>query len=467
MRSTILPLTALLFAGTLAAQVQTSRAPLAPDAISLAPPSTIRPMDIEDPLPEFVRRRTDEFMGINLGTVEFDGKVPFAVQPIYSYGVDGVAYYEVWLTEDGRNAKGWLLLSATDTDYPLVNFSHDGTPYSQKVLRNAQERGSSVKDGDRIFRFGVSYFTIESPQGLRLGDYGEMPNSLPGPVALKGGGQSGRNAVATQHGSDVEPEAWVHYIPVTSYDDLRTYFAGSYFTPRRAEFSEMMRVRLFPESGHGEAFEGGASPAGYNYRWIDNYNNQALYTQIRPNYWFNFKNCWSGCSNNAWANVFAWWDKNRGKANLVPTTVTGETCPTFRNTWARQQVADPIQMWLSNRCSTYCDDGGGATSVNRVWRGVDYAPNRGYGYSYRYQWCNSPGCHAALANIAIQCIWNYHRPLHFGANSHAYVGTGLAQWSGNTDWTFVYGYPGWSEDHTDDVWIWWADMVTSTRVLVY
>jgi hypothetical protein len=66
---------------------------------------------------------TKEFFVINQQTKEFKNKKPFHIQPIYAYGIDGVAYYEIWFTEDRKTPKGWILISATDKDYPLVNFS--------------------------------------------------------------------------------------------------------------------------------------------------------------------------------------------------------------------------------------------------------------------------------------------------------------------------------------------------------
>src|SRR5437868_10608605 len=75
----------------------------------------------------------NEFLLINKTMKEFNGKTPCRIQPIYAYGIDGVAYYEVWFTEDNKTAKGWVLVSTTDKDYHLVNFSQ-GIPYSSHLL---------------------------------------------------------------------------------------------------------------------------------------------------------------------------------------------------------------------------------------------------------------------------------------------------------------------------------------------
>jgi hypothetical protein len=420
-----------------------------------------------DRIPEFVYRRTAEFMAINENTVEFADKVPFAVQPIYAHGVDGIAYFEVWLTRNGMRTEGWLLLSAVDADYPLVNFSHEGTPYSQQVIARANELGEPVLPDDRIFRFGVSYFALESPDGRLLADFGEMPTWLPKDEDLSGSGQGdSANGLPISRVDELPAVAEEHVLPILDYQDLVTQFPRSYFTPKRAELAADMRRRIFPDEGHGEAYNNSPT-AGYIYRYIYNYSNQALYTQIPGGYRYNYTGCWSGCTNNAWTSLYGWWDKNMGKSNFIMTTSGGETCPTYRNTTAREDVVDPVQMVLNALSGTYCNNGAGTTYFWNVANGISLIWQRGYGYSYWFQWCLTGGCHVNIASIVIDCIGNNARPAHVSTSVHSWVGTGLCQWDTNTDWTWVYAYPGWGEDHSKDVWIWWRDLYTATRVYVY
>ena len=440
-----------------------------PPAATVPAGSLAFPIDFADTdrIPDFVYRRTAEFLAINQNAVEFSDKVPYAVQPIYAHGVDGIAYYEVWLTRAGLRTEGWLLVSATDADYPLVNFSHEGTPYSQQVIARANELGETILPNDRIFRFGVSYFSLETPEGQLVADFGAMPSWLPTDEKLSGSGSSDSD----RDHPDIQEEGpqgieWVHYFPIHDYQDLLTYFPRSYFTTERAELAADMRQRIFPDEGHGEAFDDDMTSA-YIYRYIFNYNNQTFYTQIPAFYRYNWAGCWSGCTNNAWANVYGWWDKNMGKGNLIPTTATGDTCPTYRNTYLSQDVVDPAQMTIRGDCGTYCWDGAGATPYFNVHNGYNYAWRRGYGFSNWYQWCTTGGCSVTLANIVIDCIGNNARPAHIGTSSHSWVGTGLCQWDMNIEWTWVYAYPGWSENHSQDVWIFWRDLHTADRVFVY
>lgn len=422
---------------------------------------------VKKEIAELIDRRTKEFFGINWETKEFSGKRPYKIYPIYAYGIKDVAYYEVWLTKEGKRTEGWMLLSVTDKDYPLVNFSHDGTPYSQKVLNKASKLRIDLKPSYRIYRFGVSYFALEDSKGNMLADYGEMPTWLPLDIEIGGSGKGdSKSGIFEREEKKVELIEDIHFKLIDSYDKLKKHFPESYFTPRRAGLAKEMLMRIFPEKDHGEAYRKKRNPH-YIYRWITDYWNQCLYTQIPANSSYNWANCWSGCNNNAWASLYGWWDKNMGKPNLIPTTSTGEGCPTYRNTGVRRVVVDPVQMWFRGTCSTYCSGGGGWTKWKNAWKGYKWTENQNYGYSYWYQWCNSAGCDVDLADILVDCIGNNYRPAHVGANSHFWVGTGLAQWTTNTDWTWVYCYPGWREDHNDDVWIWWHDLNSSTKVFVY
>lgn len=124
-------------------------------------------------------------------------------------------------------------------------------------------------------------------------------------------------------------------------------------------------------------------------------------------------------------------------------------------------------MWLRNVSGTYCGDGTGWTHWADAYKGYQYAGNKGYGYDTSWQWCIITGCNIKLADLVTDGIANNYTPVHVGANSHFYVGWGWAQYDTDTDLTWVYSYPGWQENHNDDVWIWWHDLNTSTRHLVY
>ena len=405
---------------------------------------------------------TNEFFAINQQTKEFENKKPARIQPVYAYGIDGVAYYEIWFTEDNKTPMGWILTSATDKDYPLVNFSQ-GIPYSSHMLNESNK-------GNKIYRFGVSYYAMEK-DGQKIADYGKMPSFIANANReLEGSGsEDSKNPDKGAKKSTVEAQEGVDFTVITGYESLKQLYAKNYYSAKRGISAQEMNRRVFPINGHGEAviMQGAnlKTTAQYNYRWVPGY--KAYYTQIPAYTSSNNFPCWSGCSNNAWTSIYGWWDANRGKSTLIPTTSTSEASPLYRNTTARKNVIDPVQMYIRSLSGTYCGDGTGWTAFSNVYKGVFYAPAKGYGYYYRYQWCNSTGCSVDLANIVTEGIANNYNPVHIGANSHAYVGLGWSQWSDNTDWTWAYCYPGWSENDNDNVWIWWRDLNSATRLDIY
>jgi hypothetical protein len=405
---------------------------------------------------------TNEFMAINGQTDEFRNKKPARIQPIYAYGIEGVAYYEIWFSEDNKTPKGWILISATDKDYPLVNFSQ-GIPYSSHMLTEANQN-------NKIYRFGVSYYAMEE-NGRKVADYGRMPTY----IANQDRDLEDSNSEDTKTGektarkSAVEATEGVEYTAITDYESLKQLYAQHYYSPKRNIAAMEMKRRIFPANGHGEALKRtGANQRTegyYQYRWVPGV--RTYYTQIPAYTSVNSYPCWSGCNNNAWAGIYGWWDANRGKATLIPTTSTGETSPLYRNTVARRSAVDPVQMYTRSVSGTYCGSGTGWTYWSNGYKGVFYSGAKGYGYNYRYQWCNSAGCNVNLANIVTEGIANNYTPVHIGANSHFYIGLGWSQWTDNTDWTWAYCYPGWSENDNDNVWIWWKDMNTATRLYIY
>jgi hypothetical protein len=408
--------------------------------------------------------RTNEFFAINGGQQEFLGKQTCHIEPIYAYGIEGVAYYEVWLTDDGKTPEGWMLLSATDMDYPLVNFSHNGTPYSLKVKQNATENNVVLSKNEKIYRFGVSFFSMENENSELIAEHGAMPSVILKDVDFSVGGEfdSESDLSSIKSTESIEFIEGVHYIEVDSYETLKREFAENYFTESRKLAAMEMDENVLPKEGSGISTK--STDDTWIYRWVS--GTRCYYLQIPANYYWNTTSCYSGCNNNAWANVFGWWDKNKAKASLIPTTSTGETCPTYNNTYARRASVDPVQMYCRSVCNTYCNNGGGWTKWSDAYKGYKYPDSKGYGWSCSYRWCNSKGCHVDLANILTDCIANNYRPAHVGANSHFYMGYGWAQWDTDTQRTWVYCYPGWNTNDSDNLWIHWKDLNSSVKLFI-
>jgi len=311
--------------------------------------------------------------------------------------------------------------------------------------------------GRKVYRFGGAYFTAEDAQGRLVSEYGNRPRLVQS-RDLTGSGTNDRHEPL----AEPTPEQTARESRAVSYPELRQVFGPQYFTPERARVASEHRARAERETASATATD------PYNYRWISASWAQTHYQQIPSNTAPNNNACWSGCQNNAWANIYGWWDRHMGKGNLIPTTSAGETTAQDRNTSARAAVVDPIQMWVHARSGTYCNGSDGWTLWRNGWRGADYPYyGVGYGWRYQYRWCDSAGCNAELRTLAQESIGVHAAPAHVGANAHFYVAYGLAEHSTNPDWVWVYGYPGWQTSSADDTWIYWRDLHSTTLLLVY
>lgn len=398
---------------------------------------------------------TKDFLAFNQGTDEFGHKKPCHIQPIYAYGVEGVAYYEVWFTEDDNTVKGWLISSVTDSDLPLLNFSN-GIPYSSRLTDQALE-------GDKIYRFGVSYFVLER-NGQKVAEYGQMPTLFFSAEAASGTGGNDKNGQISGEGdgSLSNLRSGVDYYEVANYESLKSIFPGAYFSDARKTASQQMRTEI---KSREETVSNARVADAFNYVWVD--GPFCYYTQIPANSGHNNTSCFSGCNNNAWACLYGWWDLNRGKGRLIPTTSSGETSPRYRNTVARRNSVDPVIMNIRSLAGTTCSGNAGMTRWSNMHLGYHYAGNNSYGWDTRWWYCTSKGCNVNLANIVTEGIANNRTPVIIGANSHMYVGYGWAQIPTDTQATWAYCYPAWQENHNDDVWIHWKDFNATTRMFVY
>ena len=261
-----------------------------------------------------------DMMGTNKS---FDGKKPCHIQPIYAYGVTGVAYHEIWFAKPDKTVEGWVLMSATEQDLPVVNFSH-GTPYSASMVDKAGAEG-------KIYRFGVSYYALEQ-NDKKIADYGQMPTTIGNPAVTKsgkGGGDS-KTLIAGSDGGTAEMKEGVDFFTISNYEELKQKYAQFYFTDKRKRVASEMSNQFFDNN----SLKALQTRDAYKYYWVA--GTHGYYTQIPPYTGVNNNPCFSGCTNNAWANIFAWWDGTGGKGALIPTTSTGETTPIYRNTWERR-----------------------------------------------------------------------------------------------------------------------------------
>ncbi len=410
--------------------------------------------------PAAVERRAEAFLASVAPGLGIEGARPVRYEPVFVYGVNGPAYFEAALAHADGAERGWILVGFVDGELPIAAFSHTGTPPTKSLKSKAGKNG-------RVFRFGPGFYSLDDEGGRPVATLGTMPAVLPSVDETRGGRGDGDEIDAGP-----APVAAGAADVVRDYDDLKGRFAARYFNQRRKAQAATQEKSLGGggnaggDYGYGGYYSAGA-PGAYSYWWAQRYWDVPYYTQIPAWENYNQKPCWSGCQNNAWLNVFGWWDRG-GKAGLIPQSLGGEGVPENRwSSWGSLDAVDPAQMMLATLSNTYCNSGGGWTLWSDAWRGTNYPPAKGYGRSYWYRWCNIPGCSNELRDIPFHAIATLGEPLHVGASSHFWVAYGLARVGTDANTTWVYTYPGWNTDDRDNVWLWWGDLTTATQVSVY
>ncbi len=374
-----------------------------------------------------VTQRGVDFLQYNQNDTDLKGKSILSLQPVYAHGIKGVAYYEIWFTQDGVTPKGWVLLSATDQDLPVVAYS-GGIPYSYHL------KSTPAPEGSKTYQFGVSYYVLESPDGIKLAEYGSMPASLPDPASI-GTYRSGRLS-----------EKDVKMVAIDNYEKLKQVFPSVYYTPEMMEAARTTEI----------------APDGYDYNYIT--GEVGYFKQIPPYTSVNQKKCYSGCVNNAWLNLYSWWDTNKGIEDLIPTTSTGEKSCRMRNTPERQQATDPVQMELARDGSTYCNGDQGTTFLWNCQNGKAYASRKGYEIDYNYV-SRILSC-SSCRDIAYSGIADNKEPALVGTLSHMYVGYGTKRNPAVTNDVWIKCYPGWKENADDDVWLSWSSLHFSMKISI-
>lgn len=389
-----------------------------------------------------------------------EDKKVYSVQPIYAYGVEGVAYYELVLTADGAVPSGWVMISVTDKDVPVLSHS-DGSPQTANfTLTDAKQ--------DKVYRFGPSYFTHEK-NGVLVAEYGEMPNMvlISNGTEMNGGAEFSDENTPDESGMRIASPSADLTLEVNSYKDLKELFPASYFTDERAQWASEDRAKLALLNQGGDGSRVAASTPNWSYDFVG--GNWCEFTQIDAHTSVNNKDCASGCANNAWLNMYGHWDIYPGMDELLPTTALGNTTYSNRLTDDVKAACDPVQMEIANYVGTSCSNGAGLTTYWNSYLGYKYAQRLGHGYSCSYFW-NIFGYHWKIRNIGVEGIMNYNAPVLLGTVDHMWTGYGYRR-DLNTGWDDVefYVYRGWRvNDFSNEYkWMSWREFKLGIKMDVY
>ena len=146
--------------------------------------------------------------------------------PMYQAG-EQPAYAELRIALAGHAnsnspPQGYVLVSLTDEDSPIVEFATHGATKTERLLQRVGS-GSPHK----IFRFSSGYWSVENSAGQFLGEYGTPP-SVPLAGAATGADRSGRLTVNPTNGQwEVTPIAPLQYAPTFDYAAMKQAFVAN------------------------------------------------------------------------------------------------------------------------------------------------------------------------------------------------------------------------------------------------
>ena len=352
------------------------------------------------------------------------------------YDTDGsnVAYYEAKLVDISGAPCGYAVLSATEDDLPVVEFSESAQPYSERF---------AAKIGHSNFRmiwFDPAYVTAEDAQGKLLAEIGDRPTLMPKNMYEKKSRGEGGNRY------DVS----VRTVPLRVLpSQVRRVTNWSHAELKRAFIRRRPSPRLVQSAW--SAVKSPNSPCVTSEYGPDMTSTARTYfLQIAKNTPPNNNDHASGCGPTAWMNLFGWHDKNWCNTILQGSTTYNDA------------TIDNLTMELHDRLGTYepwwtFGADGGFTWPGDMGKGIDFAKSRfGHdcGYWYRYDWWNTdePWVFRVARDAA-----RSGRPFIVGyySDRHYAIGYKIRECTkhGWQEHSWIRIYPAWDTNDSDDKWI--------------
>lgn len=236
----------------------------------------------------------------------FDSARPDEIHPIYDLDGKSVAYYEVKLISPRGKDNGYVIVSATEDDLPVVEFSEKGKTHAERFRDRL--KGKSFK----MIRFGPGFISAESPRGKVLDGIGERPSQVSSLPQVRCRGEAGENREPTRSmiKARVDPLS-TKDVSVAAYENAKRGYRR-----QKLPASELKKAWEIAKSPH--------SPCSYDFFWADGRDNHTYFLQVPPNTFPNFNGHSSGCGPTAWMNLFGWHDLNWVSSLLLGSSTTND-----------------------------------------------------------------------------------------------------------------------------------------------
>jgi hypothetical protein len=363
----------------------------------------------------------------------FDQAVVSDIHPIYDLDGQDIAYYEVKFASPSGHDNGYAIVSATEDDLPVVEFSETGQTHHE------QFRGKLPGQQFKMIRFSSAYVSAESPQGELLAEIGERPSLMPLELQVKSRGEGSDHREATR--KELKPRLDISLIRrragTLSYEELKNNYK------RRKMSSTALRY-------HWRIAKSPHSPCTYQYFWADGYTSHTYFLQIPKKSPPNNNDHASGCGPTAWMNLYGWHD-----INWRPTLLNGSQT-------SNNPYIENLTMDLHNYLGTFepwwtlgADQG--FTWPADMAKGFKFSKSRlqhHCGYWYRHDWWNTD--EPWVFQVARDAARN-KRPFIVGyyEDWHYAIGYGIAECTkhGWKKHSWIKIYPAWCTNNSQDKWI--------------
>jgi hypothetical protein len=359
-----------------------------------------------------------------------DAKV-VAMKPIYGHRGRSIAYYEAKFSSPDNQNNGYAILSATTADFPVVEFSHRGLTHYERFA------GMTRRSDFKMVRFGPHYITAEDKEGNLLHEIGARPYIVPTELQkhVRDEAKSTKGevkeivtpqAVLDRKGKKGRPLA---------YKTFKQRFVRPPVNAEKVETSWTPRTK---------------ASCAYDYYWASGYGSHTYFTQIPKNTSPNTNDHASGCGATAWMNLFGWHDRN-WTPNLLAGSQTVNNAYIENLTMACHDFIGTYEPWFT------FDSDQGFTWPEDMPKGYDFARqylNHACSYWYRYDWWDTD--EEWVFEVARDVI-RAGKPFIVGyfQDWHYAIGYGVAECRthGWEDHSWIYIYPGWSTNDSQDKWI--------------
>ncbi|OQW34315.1 MAG: hypothetical protein A4E19_02320 [Nitrospira sp. SG-bin1] len=351
------------------------------------------------------------------------------------YDVDGnAAYYEVIINDPQGTNRGYVLISATENDLPIVELSETAKPPFHRL---------AAKVGDQNFKmvyFGPGYMAAEDANGNLLGGIGERPTAIPPEARLHSRGEaSNYRSVPPRDPLPSIPRRGIHRKSNRwSYPELKQTFIRPRPTAQKLE-------------SYWIAAKSPNSPCIFDTASANCPNGHSYFLQIPKNTPPNSNNHWSGCGATAWMNLLGWHHLNFTSSLLD----------------ADRKQNGPYIENLTMKLHDYL---GGFTWPEDMGRGFEFLRNRLFhtsDYWYRYDWWITDEYWVfKVGRDAIRKKWPFI--VGYFSDRHYAIGYQTRECTGHVVTIqvdsaniitmrvvhrYIRIYPGWNRDDSDDKWI--------------